>query len=229
MIFQEPMTALNPVLTVGRQLAEAILLHTQCSPQEVLARSIDMMKKVRIPAPETRLNEYPHQLSGGMRQRVMIAMALSCNPKLLLADEPTTALDVTIQAQILEIMARLSKELGTAVVPTFPRHPMALAGQALTVSAASGGRLTLGVGLSHQVVVEGMWGYSFEKPVRHMREYLEILVPILHSGRVSFTGETLSGHVAIDVRDRDAVPDVHRRIDILDTELRLRRLGGEQG
>jgi oligopeptide/dipeptide ABC transporter ATP-binding protein len=116
MIFQEPMTALNPVLTVGRQLAEAILLHTKCSPQEVLARSIDMMKKVRIPAPEARLNEYPHQLSGGMRQRVMIAMALINSPKLLIADEPTTALDVTVQAQILELIKDLQKDMGMSVV-----------------------------------------------------------------------------------------------------------------
>ncbi len=116
MIFQEPMTSLNPVYTVGDQIAEAVRLHLNLSGKDARDRSIDMLAKVGIPAPERRVDEYPHQLSGGMRQRVMIAMALSCDPKLLIADEPTTALDVTIQAQILELIHELQKELGMAVL-----------------------------------------------------------------------------------------------------------------
>ena len=116
MVFQEPMTSLNPVLTIGNQLTEAITLHAGLNRSDARARAAELLELVGIPEAAGRLNDYPHQFSGGMRQRVMIAMALSCNPKLLLADEPTTALDVTIQAQILELMARLSKNLGTAVV-----------------------------------------------------------------------------------------------------------------
>jgi oligopeptide transport system ATP-binding protein len=116
MIFQEPMTSLNPVLTIGRQLTEALELHLKMNRRAALERAVELLSMVGIPEAATRLDDYPHQFSGGMRQRVMIAMALSCNPKLLLADEPTTALDVTIQAQILEILARLSKEFGTAVI-----------------------------------------------------------------------------------------------------------------
>jgi oligopeptide/dipeptide ABC transporter ATP-binding protein len=116
MIFQEPMTSLNPVLTCGFQIAEAVMLHQQVSREEARGRAIEMLKRVGIPAPEQRVDEYPHQLSGGMRQRVMIAMALSCNPAVLIADEPTTALDVTIQAQILDLLARLREELRMAVL-----------------------------------------------------------------------------------------------------------------
>ncbi len=116
MIFQEPMTSLNPVFTVGNQIVEAIELHQGLKPKEARARAIEMLKLVGIPAAEERVDEYPHQLSGGMRQRVMIAMALSCTPNVLIADEPTTALDVTIQAQILELLRELQKKLGMAMI-----------------------------------------------------------------------------------------------------------------
>jgi oligopeptide transport system ATP-binding protein len=116
MVFQEPMTSLNPVLTIGRQMTEALELHLKMDKSAARRRAAELLEMVGIPEAGARLDDYPHQFSGGMRQRVMIAMALSCNPKLLLADEPTTALDVTIQAQILEILARLSRELGTAVI-----------------------------------------------------------------------------------------------------------------
>ena len=116
MIFQEPMTSLNPVFTIGSQIGEAIRLHQQTSRAETRARTIEALRLVGIADPERRIDDYPHQLSGGMRQRVMIAMALSCNPKLLIADEPTTALDVTIQAQILDLIRDLQSRLGLAVI-----------------------------------------------------------------------------------------------------------------
>ena len=116
MIFQEPMTSLNPVFTVGNQIGEAIRLHQGLGRKETRAKTIDMLRLVKIADPESRVDSYPHQLSGGMRQRVMIAMALSCNPSLLIADEPTTALDVTIQAQILELMKELQQKIGMALL-----------------------------------------------------------------------------------------------------------------
>ena len=116
MIFQEPMTSLNPLIAVGRQIAEAIALHRGLSRRDAFDRAVEMLRRVHIPEAERRAHAYPHQLSGGMRQRVMIAMAVSCNPKLLIADEPTTALDVTIQAQILDLMRELQETLGTAIV-----------------------------------------------------------------------------------------------------------------
>jgi peptide/nickel transport system ATP-binding protein/oligopeptide transport system ATP-binding protein len=116
MIFQEPMTSLNPVFTIGDQIMEAILLHQGLHKTEARKKTIEILDRVKIPSPETRIDAYPHQLSGGMRQRAMIAMALSCQPKLLIADEPTTALDVTIQAQVLRLLKEIQREMGMAVM-----------------------------------------------------------------------------------------------------------------
>ena len=116
MIFQEPMTSLNPVLTIGRQIAESLVLHRGMTRADAMTRAIELLRLVHIPEPTRRAAEYPHQMSGGMRQRVMIAMALACDPKLLIADEPTTALDVTIQAQILDLMRELQAKTGTAIL-----------------------------------------------------------------------------------------------------------------
>ncbi|MFT5208990.1 MAG: peptide/nickel transport system ATP-binding protein [Flavobacterium sp.] len=116
MVFQEPMTALNPVHTIGKQLTEVLLLHKDISTQEAIIQSVEILDRVGIPSPDIRMTEYPHQLSGGMRQRVVIAIALACKPQLLIADEPTTALDVTIQAQILELIKELQKEMGMSVL-----------------------------------------------------------------------------------------------------------------
>jgi peptide/nickel transport system ATP-binding protein len=116
MIFQEPMTALDPVYTIGRQIGEAVRRHTGCGPHVARERALELLELVRIPSPERRLDAYPHELSGGLRQRAMIAMALSCNPRLLLADEPTTALDAAVQVQVLILLRRLQRELGMGMI-----------------------------------------------------------------------------------------------------------------
>jgi oligopeptide/dipeptide ABC transporter ATP-binding protein len=155
MIFQEPMTSLNPVFSVGEQVAEAIELHQEVGAAEARSRAVEALRRVGISAPEQRAKEYPHQLSGGMRQRVMIAMALACNPRLLIADEPTTALDVTIQAQILELIASLQHELGMAVL---------LITHDLGVVAETAHRVA--VMYAGRVVEESSVGDLFERP-RH--------------------------------------------------------------
>jgi peptide/nickel transport system ATP-binding protein len=154
-IFQEPMTSLNPVYTVGEQIAESIRLHEGLSRKDAIARAVEMLKLVRIPTPERRVHDYPHQFSGGMRQRVMIAMALSCKPQLLIADVPTTALDVTIQAQILDLLAELKSEMGMAIM---------LITHAMGVVAEVAQRVV--VMYAGQVVEEALVGELFAHP-RH--------------------------------------------------------------
>lgn len=140
MIFQEPMTSLNPVFTVGEQIAESVRAHEQASQKAAMARAVEMLRAVDIPEPELRARAYPHQLSGGMRQRVMIAMALACRPKVLIADEPTTALDATVQAQIFDLLQDLQEETGTAIV--LITHDMgAIAELADTVAVMYAGRI----------------------------------------------------------------------------------------
>jgi len=141
MVFQEPMTSLNPVFTIGMQMMEVILEHQSCSKQEAFTQSVDMLKLVGIPSPERRMKDYPHHFSGGMRQRVMIAMALACNPSLLIADEPTTALDVTIQAQILELMLRLKDERQGAAILLITHNLAVVAETCDRVAVMYGGKL----------------------------------------------------------------------------------------
>ena len=170
MIFQEPMTSLNPVFTIGMQISEAIIKHQGKTEQEAYDISLDMLKLVRIPEPEKQLAQYPHQLSGGMRQRVMIAMALSCKPTLLIADEPTTALDVTIQAQILDLIKKLQIDIGMSVV--FITHDMG-------VVAEMADRVV--VMLKGKKVEEGTASEIFHNPQHPYTKALLAAVPKLGS------------------------------------------------
>jgi oligopeptide transport system ATP-binding protein len=172
MIFQEPMTSLNPVYTIGDQIAEAITLHQGLNKKEALDKAVEMLRLVGIPLPDKRVREYPHQLSGGMRQRVMIAMALSCNPKLLIADEPTTALDVTIQAQILELMKKLKKDLGMAIM---------LITHDLGVVAEMAERVV--VMYAGKVIEEGDVVSIFKHPLHPYTEGLLASIPRMDSNR----------------------------------------------
>ncbi len=158
MIFQEPMTSLNPVFTIGDQISEAVLLHNQTNKKEAMERSIESLRLVGVSAPERRVKQYPHELSGGMRQRAMIAMALSCNPKLLIADEPTTALDVTIQAQILELIKELQARTGTALL--LITHDLAVVAETVqTISVMYAGRI-VEAGAVDQVLLNPQHPYT---------------------------------------------------------------------
>lgn len=175
MIFQEPMTSLNPVLNIGEQISEAIRLHQGVTRQEAWGKAVEMLRVVQIPSPDIRVHEYPHQLSGGMRQRAMIAMALSCHPRLLLADEPTTALDVTIQAQIVDLMIKLKEEIGTSII--LITHNLGLiAEMAQRVIVMYAGK----------VVEEGMVEELFEKPLHPYTQGLLGSIPWI--GRKLETG-----------------------------------------
>ena len=172
MIFQEPMTSLNPVLTIGKQISESIELHQKLNKEDARKKTVEMLKLVRIPEPEKQYNQYPHHFSGGMRQRVMIAMALSCRPKLLIADEPTTALDVTIQAQILSLIKNLQNQLGMAIL--FITHDMG-------VVAEVADRVI--VMLNGKIVEEGIPKQIFHRPVKEYTKNLINSVPKLGSMR----------------------------------------------
>jgi oligopeptide/dipeptide ABC transporter ATP-binding protein len=174
MIFQEPMTSLNPVFTIGYQISEAIRLHQGLGRREALAKTEHMLRLVGVPDPRRRVGEYPYQLSGGMRQRAMIAMALSCNPKLLIADEPTTALDVTIQAQILDLMKKLKRELGMAII---------LITHDLGVAAEMAERIV--VMYSGKVVEEAGVKELFRTPLHPYTEGLLTCIPRIDQARGS--------------------------------------------
>jgi len=185
MIFQEPMTSLNPVFTVGNQIAEAIELHQSgLTRNQVIERTIEMLKLVGIPEPEKRINAYPHQLSGGMRQRIMIAMALSCHPKLLIADEPTTALDVTIQAQILDLIQRLQKEMGSSMI--LITHDLGVVAETSDDVA---------VMYAGKIVEHGSVNDIFERPKHRYTKGLLNSIPHFESGKRRHRLETIPGMV----------------------------------
>jgi peptide/nickel transport system ATP-binding protein len=185
MIFQEPMTSLNPVYSVGEQIAEVVRLHQKLGRKEALDRAIEMLRLVQIPNAAARVNDYPHQFSGGMRQRVMIAMALSCNPRLLIADEPTTALDVTIQAQILDLINELKEKLGMAVL---------LITHAMGVVAETARRVV--VMYAGKVVEEAPVGELFRKPLHPYTQGLIRSIPRIDTAAtVKPRLETIKGTV----------------------------------
>ena len=209
MIFQEPMTSLNPVFTVGFQIAEAIMLHQGLSEEQALNKALEMLKLVRIPEPEKQLTQYPHQLSGGMRQRVMIAMALSCRPSLLIADEPTTALDVTIQAQILDLIKMLQNEIGMSVM--FITHDMG-------VVAEVADRVV--VMLRGKKVEEGPAEQIFHQPQHPYTKALLAAVPRLgsmktHKLPMKFANVDISRNEGDEVMEVEDVPEA--ALEIRDT------------
>ena len=149
MIFQDPMTSLNPTMTIGKQIMESLIIHRDMNKAEARKEAIRMLEMVKIPSPESRIDNYPHELSGGMRQRVMIAIALACNPKILIADEPTTALDVTIQAQIVELLKRMNREKQTSIL--FISHDLSLVKQLCERVLVMKGGYIVETGLTQEV------------------------------------------------------------------------------